>query len=119
MKVLSKHPTEITIVAKEFLCNIDKSIKKIKKSFEELDYNFFLDFDLIYIAIPLKETKIVEELAKVKMVNVLSNPKLSNFIHPCSRDDEDIIVSVANLKKANPKRACSWADRFIEYKNES
>ncbi|MEA3352224.1 MAG: hypothetical protein U9Q33_00205 [Campylobacterota bacterium] len=71
---------------------------------------------MIYIGIPLNDTTMVEKLVKTKMVNVLSNPKLSNFIHPCTRDDGDIMVSVANLNKPNPKKACAYADEFIEYK---
>ena len=61
----------------------------------------------------------VEKLLKTKMVNVLSNPSLSNFIHPCTRDDGDIMISVNNMNTANPKKACSWADKFIEYKNQN
>jgi len=116
LKVLSAHPCDITVVAKEFLCELDKSIQRVEKSFEELEESFFENFDLIYIGIPLKDTTLIEKLLEKKMVNVLSNPQLSNFIHPCVRDDGDVMVSVANLKSPNPKRACALADEFIEYK---
>lgn len=119
LKVLSKHPCHITVVANQFLCELDKDIEKINKSFEELEYSFFEQFDLIYIAIPLQNTRMVKKLLKIKLVNVLSNPDLSNFIHPCTRDDGDIMISVNNINKANPKKACSWADKFIEYKNQN
>lgn len=119
LKVLSKHPCHITVVANQFLCELDKDIEKINKSFEELEYSFFEQFDLIYIAIPLQNTRMVKKLLKIKLVNVLSNPDLSNFIHPCTRDDGDIMVSVNNMNIANPKKACSWADKFIEYKNQN
>jgi len=116
LKVLKNHPCEITVVSDKFLCELDNSIIKIKKSFQELDESFFKQFDLIYIGIALSDTTMVEKLLKTKMVNVLSNPHLSNFIHPCSRDDRDIMVSVVNLNKPNPKRACGFANEFIEYK---
>jgi len=119
LKVLSKHPCHITVVANQFLCELDKDIEKINKSFEELEYSFFEQFDLIYIAIPLQNTRMVKKLLKIKLVNVLSNPDLSNFIHPCTRDDGDIMISVNNINKVNPKKACSWADKFIEYKNQN
>ena len=119
LKVLSKHPCHITVVANQFLCELDKDIEKINKSFEELEYSFFEQFDLIYIAIPLQNTRMVKKLLKIKLVNVLSNPDLSNFIHPCTRDDGDIMVSVNNMNIANPKKACNWADKFIEYKNQN
>ena len=119
LKVLSKHPCHITVVANQFLCELDKDIEKINGSFEELEYSFFEQFDLIYIAIPLQNTRMVKKLLKIKLVNVLSNPDLSNFIHPCTRDDGDIMVSVNNMNTANPKKACSWADKFIEYKNQN
>ena len=116
LKVLQNHPCDITVVADKFLCELDSSIIKIQKNFKELDEDFFQPYDLIYIAIALEDTTLVEKLVKTKMINVLSNPKLSNFIHPCSRDDGDILVSVANLNKPDPKKACSWSNRFIEYK---
>ena len=119
LKVLSKHPCHITVVANQFLCELDKDIEKINRSFEELEYSFFEQFDLIYIAIPLQNTRMVKKLLKIKLVNVLSNPDLSNFIHPCTRDDGDIMVSVNNMNTSNPKKACSWADKFIEYKNQN
>ena len=119
LRVLSNHPCHITVVADQFLCKLDERIEKIHKSFEELNEVFFEPFDLIYIAIPLKKNEMVEKLLKTKMVNVLSNPSLSNFIHPCTRDDGDIMISVNNINKANPKKACSWADKFIEYKNQN
>jgi len=117
LKVLSNHPCDITVIANEFLCELNKNIKKIAKDFDELEYSFFEEFDLIYIGIPLENTNMVEKLLKTKMVNVLSNPSLSNFIHPCTRDDGDIMVSVNNINKPNPKKACKWASDFIEYKN--
>ena len=116
LKVLSKHPCHITVVADKFLCELDSSITKIQKNFEELHESFFEPFDLIYIGIALTDITMVEKLVKTKMVNVLSNPKLSNFIHPCTRDDGDIMVSVTNLNKPNPKKACAFADEFIKYK---
>ncbi len=117
LKVLSNHPCHITVVANEFLSQLDTSITKIIKDFYQLEYDFFQEFDLIYIGIPLHSTVMVEKLLKTKMVNVLSNPNLSNFIHPCTRDDGDIMVSVNNINKPNPKKACKWANDFIEYKN--
>ncbi|MEA3289777.1 MAG: NAD(P)-dependent oxidoreductase [Campylobacterota bacterium] len=116
LKVLSNHPCNITVAASEFLCDLDENIIKINKNFEELDESFFQEFDLIYIGIPLNDTTMVEKLVKTKMVNVLSNPRLSNFIHPCTREDDDVMVSVANLNKPNPKKACALANEFIEYK---
>jgi len=116
LKVLRNHPCDITVVSREFLCELDSNIVKIQKNFEELEKSFFESFDLIYIGIALGDTKLVEKLLKTKMVNVLSNPKLSNFIHPCSRDDGDVMVSVVNLNTPNPKKACVLADEFIEYK---
>ena len=116
LKVLSAHPCDITVVANEFLCELDESIEKIQKDFEELEISFFENFDLIYIGISLTNTALVEKLLETKMVNVLSNPKLSNFIHPCTRDDGDVMVSVANLNTPNPKKACALANEFIEYK---
>lgn len=116
LKVLSKHPCHITVVANQFLCDLGEDITRINKSFEELDEKFFEPFDLIYIGIPLDDISLVEKLLETKMVNVLSNPILSNFIHPCTRDDGDIMVSVANLNKPDPKKACRFASEFIEYK---
>ena len=116
LKVLQTHPCEITVVANEFLCELDESIEKIQKDFKELSEDFFESFDLIYIGIELSDTTLVQKLLKTKMVNVLSNPSLSNFIHPCTRDDGDIMVSVANLNTPNPKKACALANEFIEYK---
>lgn len=118
LKVISKHSCDITVVANEFLFKLDDSIKKIYKGFEELEESFFDDFDLIYIGIILPNSDMLQKLLKTKMVNVLSNPKLSNFIHPCSRDDDDIMVSVVNLNKPNPKKACRWANKFIDYKKQ-
>lgn len=116
LKVLSKHPCKITIVARAFLCNIDKSVVKIKKDFDELEEEFFSPFDLIYIATKVESTKKIEKLLQKKALNYLSNPELSNFIHPCSREDGEIIVSVNSIHKPNPKRACELANRFLEYK---
>lgn len=117
LKVLRNYPCTITVVANEFLCELDSDVKKIKKDFKELQSSFFEEFDLIYVGITLKDTAMVENLLKTKMVNVLSNPLLSNFIHPCTRSDGDIIVSVSNINKPNPKKACKWANDFIEHKN--
>jgi siroheme synthase (precorrin-2 oxidase/ferrochelatase) len=114
LKVLSAHDCDITVVSKEFLCEIDSSIEKIEKSFDELDYHFFMEYDLIYIAIALDDTTLVEKLAKTKLINVLSNPNLSNFVHPCTRSDGDVIVSVNNLHSPNPKKACKLAKWLVD-----
>lgn len=119
LKVLSKHPCDITVVANEFLSNLPKSIIKIKKDFKELDLEFFKPFDLIYIGIALEDTTMVEKLLETKAVNVLSNPQLSNFIHPCTREDEDIMVSVNHIDKPNPKAACKLAEKFLAWKKKS
>jgi len=117
LKVLCKTESDITIVASKFPIEF-KTVKynKIVEDFYMLEKDFFDPFDLIYIAIALNDTTMVQELLKTKMVNVLSNPNLSNFIHPCSRDDKDIMVSVNNLNKKDPKKACSWAEKFIDLK---
>lgn len=114
---LLHHECEISVVAKEFLIDLDANSIKIVKDFYTLEYAFFQPFDLIYIAIPLEESTMVERLLESKMVNVLSHPEKSNFIHPCVREDGDIMLSVHNLQKPNPKKACHWANKFIEYKN--
>jgi len=116
LKVLSRIECDITIVADQFLCELPSDCTKINKTFDQLDYDFFQPFDLIYIAIKLDDTTMVEKLYQTKMINVLSNPALSNFIHPCTRDDNDIMVSVNSVGKPNPKRACGYANRFMEYK---
>jgi len=119
LKVLSRVDCDITIVATQFPLEFNGvNFTKIVKDFYQLNATFFEDFDLIYIGIPLNDTSIVKQLLKTKMVNVLSNPSLSNFIHPCSRDDGDVLVSVNNLNKKDPKKACNWATQFIKYKNE-
>lgn len=119
LKVLTKTLCDITIVSNEFEYDLgDTSFYKIQNDFYNLKYEFFIQFDLIYIAIQVDDISMIEKLSKVKMINVLSNPKLSNFIHPCSRDDDDIQVSVHNLHKANPKKACKLAQEFIEYKRQ-
>lgn len=117
LKVLQKHPCDITVVAREFLCQLDENIQKIQKNFEELNEKFFEEFDLIYIGIPLKDTDKVKKLLETKMVNVLSNPALSNFIHPCVRDDGEVMVGVNHINRANPKAACKLARDFIAWKN--
>jgi siroheme synthase (precorrin-2 oxidase/ferrochelatase) len=116
LRSLSSHPCDITVVSKKFLCETEEGIKKVQKSFEELTESFFEPFDLIYIAVELKDTSMVEKLLKTKMVNVTSNPALGNFIHPCNRNDGDINVSVNSINKPDPKTACKWAEEFIEYK---
>lgn len=120
LKVLSRVNYDVTIASDRFDYDFgDIKFTKIQKDFYDLEFDFFEKFDLIYIAIDLKEDTMVQKLLKNKLVNVLSNPKLSNFIHPCSRDDGDIMVSVNNLKEKNPKKACRWADEFLEFKNNS
>lgn len=117
LKVLKKTSSDITIVSENFECDLSNiTYTKIQQNFYTLKEEFFKEFDLIYIAIALKDTAMVEKLSVYKMINVLSNPNLSNFIHPCSRNDGDIQVSVHNLNKPNPKKACSWAEKFINFK---
>ena len=117
LKVLSRIDCDITIVSDIFNYDLgDVIFTKIQKDFYKLKESFFQDFDLIYIGIELQDTTMIKKLVKTKLVNVLSNPTLSNFIHPCSRDDGDILVSVNNLNERNPKKACAWADNFIEFK---
>ena len=117
LKVLSRIDCDITIVSNIFDYDLgDVTFTKIQKDFYSLEEDFFEDFDLIYIGIELQDIIMVEKLVKTKLVNVLSNPTLSNFIHPCTRDDGDVLVSVNNITERNPKKACMWADKFIEYK---
>lgn len=119
LKVLTKANYDISIVSDEFSYDLDTlPYKKIQKDFYDLKLDFFEEFDLIYIAIALKNDFMVKKLLKNKLVNVLSNPTLSNFVHPCSRDDGDIMVSVSNLKEKNPRRACKLAEKFLEFKNK-
>jgi siroheme synthase (precorrin-2 oxidase/ferrochelatase) len=119
LKILKKTLCDITIVSNEFKYDLgDILFKKIKDDFYNLKDKFFEPFSLIYIAIKVDNTSMIDKLSRVKMINVLSNPKLSNFIHPCSRDDDDIQISVHNLHKANPKKACKLAKEFIEYKRQ-
>ena len=117
LKVLSRIDCDITIVSNIFDYDLgDVTFTKIQKDFYSLEEDFFEDFDLIYIGIELHDITMIEKLVKTKLVNVLSNPTLSNFIHPCTRDDGDVLVSVNNITERNPKKACMWADKFIEYK---
>ncbi|MEA3554643.1 MAG: NAD(P)-dependent oxidoreductase [Campylobacterota bacterium] len=119
LKVLSRIDCDITIVSDKFDYNLGDAIyTKLQKDFYSLDESFFEDFDLIYIGIELQDTSMIEKLVNTKLVNVLSNPDLSNFIHPCTRDDGDVLVSVNNINERNPKKACKWADDFVEYKKE-
>ena len=119
LKVLSRIDCDITIVSDKFDYNLgDVTFTKIQKKFYTLTEDFFDEFDLIYIGIELKDTTMVEKLIKTKLVNVLSNPDLSNFIHPCTRDDGDVLVSVNNLNERNPKKACMWVNNFIEFKTQ-
>ena len=119
LKVLSKIECDITIVSNDFSYDLGNvEFTKITKDFYTLEEDFFNEFDLIYIGIELSDTSIVKKLAKSKLINVLSNPQLSNFIHPCTRDDGDIQVSVHNLQERNPKKACKFADTFVKYKKE-
>ncbi len=120
LKVLSRIECDITIVSNVFEYDLgDILFTKIQKDFYNLEESFFEQFDLIYIGIELQDTTMVKKLVKNKLVNVLSNPNLSNFIHPCTRDDDDILVSVNNLNERNPKKACRWADNFIKFKKEA
>ena len=115
LKILSKIDCDITIVAQEFPIDF-KNLKhtKIIQDFYSLDKSFFEPFDLIYVGIALENTTMIEYLAKIKMINILSNPSLSNFIHPCTRDNQDILVSVINIKEKNPKKACVLVEKFIK-----
>jgi|GEM_PF-2638737 len=120
LKVLSRIDCDITIVSDKFDYDLgDVTFTKIQKDFYKLEEDFFQDFDLIYIGIALQDTTMVEKLVKTKLVNVLSNPDLSNFIHPCTRDDGDVLVSINNINERNPKKACAWANQFIEYKKKN
>jgi siroheme synthase (precorrin-2 oxidase/ferrochelatase) len=118
LKVLKRLECDITIVSEKFNYDFeDIKFTKIEQTFYSLEEEFFQKYDLIYIAIVLDDISLIEKLSTYKLINVLSNPDLSNFIHPCSRDDDDILVSVCNIYEKNPKKACSWAENFISYKN--
>ncbi len=120
LKVLSRIDCDITIVSDKFDYDLgDTKFNKIKKDFYSLKEDFFQPFDLIYIAIELNNTTMIEKLTKTKLINILSNPNLSNFIHPCTRDDGDVLVSVNNIKERNPKKACTWANKFIDFKENN
>jgi siroheme synthase (precorrin-2 oxidase/ferrochelatase) len=119
LKVLSRYNYDITILSDKFDQNLDNFLfTKIKKDFYTLDISFFSPFDLIYIGIDLKQNTIIKQLLDTKLVNILSDPKLGNFIHPCSRVDNDIQVSVNNINSSNPKKACQLAEKFLQYKKE-
>jgi precorrin-2 dehydrogenase/sirohydrochlorin ferrochelatase len=112
MKILSKQNYDITIVSQEFSKNLERyNFTKIQNSFSDLEYDFFLDFDLIYIAIDLDDYSMIDKLLKTKMINITSNPSYGNFIHPCSRENDELIVSVSTKGKS-PKRACEIANKL-------
>jgi len=104
---------DITIVSLDFPKKFDSDYKKVYKDFYSLSYEFFTPFDLIYIAIELQDTTMVKKLAQTKLINILSNPSLSNFRHPCTREKNNTLISVTNIDKPNPKKACNLVQKFI------
>jgi siroheme synthase (precorrin-2 oxidase/ferrochelatase) len=112
-KSLKNAQFNITIVSKSFANDFE--CKMIKDEFLNLDFDYFFQFNLIYIAFKPneQEIKLIKKLQENNLfVNVLSNPTLSNFIHPCSKKNSNFIVSVAQLKKPNPKLSCALAKKF-------
>lgn len=119
LKVLSKSENDISCYALEFREEIDNyRVKKVERDFYEMKLEEFESFDLIYIGLPyprdsVKEQfllNIVSNLQKSKLINVLSKPELSNFIHPCTRQKDNILVSVSSGK---PKVSCALAEKFV------
>ncbi len=120
LKILSKSSNEISCYGLSFAREIDNyKLKKVKKDFYEMNLSEFSEFDLIYFAIAYPNNKQQEEfflntisiLSEKKLINVLSKPNLSNFIHPCTREKDGILISVSTKK---PKLSCALAEKFID-----
>jgi len=117
LKTLQQYNYDITIVSKDFSkldTNLSSSTKKIKKDFYSLEYDFFMPFDLIYVAIKLTNTTMVKKLAQTKMINILGDKSLSTFIHPCTKKTDKFQLSIHSLHKPNPKQICNLLKDLIK-----
>jgi siroheme synthase (precorrin-2 oxidase/ferrochelatase) len=121
LKILTKEFDDITVVSKEFK-SIDKYDVTIQYGdFYEMSIDDILSYDMIYLGINYPKDKTLEEkymqkvnsIKQSKLICVLGNSKLGNFIHPCTREYENIKVSVSTSGKS-PALACKLADKFIK-----
>lgn len=118
LKTLKENNHKITILSKEFPQNLNEfNFKKKTGDFYELKIDFFKKFDLIYLAIPIEERKsFIKKINKIKekkLINVLADHALGNFIHPCTRKNDNFMVSVSTYGK-NPKKARLLCEKFAK-----
>jgi siroheme synthase (precorrin-2 oxidase/ferrochelatase) len=123
LKILTKVYDDITVISKEFVA-LDKykdSIKPIVADFYDLSIDEILEYDIIYLGIEYptdktKENQYIQKVSQIKqsrLICVLGNHKLGNFIHPCTREYENIKVSVSTSGKS-PALSCKLADELIQ-----
>ena len=121
LKRLEQTDHTITCIAPEF-CEALKnsSATCVTGDFYMLSSNYFDDFDLIYLSLPLPESEgslyyfkaqVECILRSNKLLSVSAQPEMGNFITPATRTSNNVTISVSTSGES-PKRAVELAEKF-------